>query len=66
MDVKEFSDTTDLPLRDGWTVVNVGHLHVIPQLGPDHTVTSKCWCEPVLDYVSEETGRKVWLHKQIQ
>lgn len=36
--------------------------------GPDHQTNGdgKCWCEPELSYQDESTGKKVYLHKEIQ
>lgn len=41
---------------------------LVPYDGPHlpHQPTESCWCEPVLNYVDEDTGAKVWVHRRIQ
>lgn len=40
-----------------------GHIHVVPERGPEHHECKDCWCNPTLSYVDEETKREVWVHK---
>lgn len=45
-------------------------IHVMPNLPPTsphaHICSVSCWCEPELGYVNEATGRKVWVHREVQ
>lgn len=51
----------------GWSTIKAadGDIHVCPKHGPDHEINHSCWCEPRLDYQSEETGAMVWIHKEV-
>jgi hypothetical protein len=31
--------------------------------GREHSTSKHCWCQPVLDYVDQETGVQVWVHQ---
>lgn len=37
-------------------------LHVMPD-DDRHSCSSECFCEPKLDYLDENTGKKVYVHK---
>lgn len=40
-------------------------VHVIPTDAP-HECSEECWCEPELEYTDDESGRSVWVHKELQ
>lgn len=39
-----------------------GDIHVMPNNGK-HKDHRRCFCEPVLNYQDELTGKRVWVHK---
>lgn len=39
--------------------------HVYP-LSKVHQQSEYCWCEPEMIYKDPDTGKEVWVHKEIQ
>lgn len=39
-------------------------VHVMPNYGKGHECTERCWCEPELDYTSDD-GTNVWVHRDM-
>ena len=39
------------------------NVHLLPNKGPKHSHSSKCWCNPVFVYEDQGTMRQVWCHK---
>ena len=40
----------------------VAEWHVYPLYGRPHEASSRCWCEPRIDYKDPETGALIWVH----
>lgn len=61
------SDVQGVFEKAGEEMTPDGNVHVIPTHGPEHIESEKCWCEPTLDSdFTDEGGKKVFLHKEIQ
>ena len=50
----------------GWilVLVNGKDQHMIPT-GAKHEPTSKCWCEPEIEYHELSTNGEVWVHRAV-
>ena len=46
-------------------LANGGDVHVLPTYGKAHECEAGCWCEPELEYVDADTGRVVWVHRDL-
>jgi hypothetical protein len=42
-----------------------GDIHIVPKDNAEHERDSSCWCDPIIFYIQEETGQKVWRHKWV-
>lgn len=39
-----------------------GHIHTMPNTGPEHPESKDCWCYPRLGYKDLITGVEQWIH----
>lgn len=43
-------------------VAEVERIHVYPNFGRAHEMSSQCWCGPFLEYVDPDTLNEVFVH----
>lgn len=61
-----------VPMFEDHDLGNRGEGSVWGLLGPlghrpgrEHSTSRHCWCGPTLDYVDQETGAQVWVHRVV-